>query len=162
MGTLRKNGSYFDDIDDLDRQIIAIFKANGRASNQKIAQRLGLSAAAVGARVRRLENDRLLKVVLVTDFSVQGYELLLSLGINTLNRDPRTVAQEIAELPQIFSCSLMSGRYNIEALVALPDVDSLQDFIERDLAAIDGIGDVRVEIVVDMLKYEFDVVPFTR
>lgn len=161
MDTIR-SGGFLEDTDDIDRQIIAVLKANGRASNQKIAQVVGLSPAAVGVRVRRLEKEGILKVVLVSDFSVIGCDLLLAIGIKTARREVDLVAEEIAALPQIFSCTVMAGTYNIEALVALPDADSLQDFLERDLARIDGIADVVVDIVVDMLKYEFDVVPFTR
>src|SRR5882757_4120240 len=152
--------SRYEDVDDLDREIIAVLKDNGRASNQKIAQRLGLSPAAVGARVRRLEKARMLRVVVVADFDVIGCELLLAAGIRVERRDPRAVARDLAALPQVFSCSLMAGTYNIEALIALPSVDGLKDFMENSLAHISGISEFSAEVVVDMLKYEFDVVPF--
>jgi Lrp/AsnC family transcriptional regulator for asnA, asnC and gidA len=154
--------SRYEDVDDLDRQIIAVLKDNGRASNQKIARKLGLSPAAVGARVRRLEKEKMLRIVVVSDFDVIGCELLLAVGIRVERRDPREVAQDLAALPQVFSCSLMAGTYNIEALVALPSVDALKDFMEVSLAHISGIGEFSAEVAVDMLKYEFDVVPFTR
>jgi Lrp/AsnC family transcriptional regulator for asnA, asnC and gidA len=153
--------SRYDDVDDLDREIIAVLKRNGRASNQKIAQKLGLSPAAVGARVRRLEKAGMLRIVVVADFAVIGCELLLAVGIRVERRDPRAVARDLAALPQVFSCSLMAGTYNIEALVALPNVDALKDFMEISLAQISGISELSSEVVVDMLKYEFDVVPFT-
>jgi Lrp/AsnC family transcriptional regulator for asnA, asnC and gidA len=154
--------SRYEDVDDLDRQIIAVLKDNGRASNQKIAQKLGLSPAAVGARVRRLEKEKMLRIVVVADFDVIGCELLLAVGIRAERRDPRLVARDLAALPQVFSCSLMAGTYNIEALVALRSVEALKDFMEISLAQISGIGEFSAEVVVDMLKYEFDVVPFTR
>ncbi|MDB5583566.1 MAG: putative HTH-type transcriptional regulator [Bradyrhizobium sp.] len=154
--------SRYEDVDDLDRQIIAVLKDNGRASNQKIAQKLGLSPAAVGARVRRLEKERMLRVVVVADFEVIGCDLLLAVGIRVERRDPRSVARDLAALPEVFSCSLMAGVHNIEALIALPDVDALKDFMENKLANIAGISEFSAEVVVDMLKYEFDVVPFTR
>lgn len=160
MPTLRT--SHYADVDDLDHQIIAVLKDNGRASNQKIAQKLGLSPAAVGARVRRLEKARMLRVVVVADFDVLGYNLLLAVGIRVERRDPRLVARDLAALPQVFSCSLMAGVYNIEALVVLPDVNGLKDFMENSLAHIAGINEFSAEVVVDMLKYEFDSVPFSR
>lgn len=158
----RKTSLNYEEIDALDRQIIAALKRDGRASNQMIAKQLGLSAAAIGARVRRLERERLLRVALVADFDVIGCDLLLAVGIRVAQRDPRAVARDLAALPAVFSCSIMAGSYNIEALVALSHADALKDFLETDLAGIEGISDVSVEIAVDMLKYEFDVVPFTR
>lgn len=162
MAIAQKGSRSYEDIDDLDWQIIAALKRNGRASNQKIAQKLGLSPAAVGARVRRLEKERMLRLVLVSDFEVLGCGLLVAFGINAERRDVRAVARDLAELPQVFSCSTMIGSYNIEALVALSSAEQIGDFLENDLAKIEGIGQVAVEIAVDMLKYEFDVVPFTR
>ncbi len=162
MAIAQKVSRSYEDIDDLDLQIIAALKANGRASNQKIAQKLGLSPAAVGARVRRLEKERMLRLVLVADFEVIGCGVLVALGINVERRDVRAVARDLAELPQVFNCSTMIGAYNIEALIALSSAQEIGHFLENDLAAIEGIGQVTADIVVDMLKYEFDVVPFTR
>lgn len=158
----RRTGRMFEDTDELDRQIIDELKRDGRASNQKVARNLGLSAAAVGARIRRLERDRLLRMVLVSDFEVIGCELLLTVRVRVRGRSARLVAQDLAALPEVFSCSVMVGAYNIELLVALPDIASLQRFLETDLAAIEGVSEVSTDTVVDMLKYDFDIVPFTR
>jgi Lrp/AsnC family transcriptional regulator for asnA, asnC and gidA len=148
------------DFDGLDEQIVGALKENGRASNQKIAEQLGLSAAAVGALIKRMERDRILQLVLVSDFTVAGCGLMLAVGIHVVRRSARLVALELAKLPQVFSCSVMIGKYNVEALVGLSGVEELKRFIEVDLATIEGIGEVSVDIAADMLKYEFDVVPF--
>ena len=161
MAPIVKSARTYEEIDELDRQIIEALKEDGRASNQRLAARLGLSPTAVGARIRRLERDQVLRVALVADFDVIGCELLLTLSIKVEQRDAGAVARELAALPEVFSCSVMIGAYNLEALVALPNVESLKQFIEVDLAAICGISEVSVDVAVDMLKYDFDVVPFT-
>ena len=156
-----KSAPMYTDLDAIDLQIISALKEDGRASNQRIARDLELSPAAVSARIRRLERDRMLKMVLVSDFDVLGCDLLLSVGVKVNHRDARAVAEDLAALPEVFSCNLMVGLYNVEALVALRDAAALKKFIEQDIAQIDGIHEISVEVAVDMLKYEFDIVPFT-
>ena len=67
------------ELDDIDRRIIAAMKADGRATNQRIARTLKIAPATVSARIRRLEDINAMRVVAVTDFSALGYRVLLSL-----------------------------------------------------------------------------------
>ena len=53
--------------DATDRQILRILREDGRASHAAIAKRVGLSAPAVGERVRKLE----------TSGVIQGYRAVL-------------------------------------------------------------------------------------
>ena len=50
-------------IDDVDRAIVEQLRVNGRATNQQIANTLGLTAATVSARIRRMEEADKLRVV---------------------------------------------------------------------------------------------------
>ena len=52
-------------IDDIDRAIVDQLRLNGRATNQQIANVLGLTAATVSARIRRMEDADKLRVVAV-------------------------------------------------------------------------------------------------
>lgn len=151
----------FAETNEVDRAIIDCLRADGRASNQRIAQQVGISASAVGARIRRMEADDILRIALVADFSVENYSLLLVLGIKTSARSALAVAKDLAKLKSILGCSVAAGQHNIEAFAGLTDMEAMTGFVEDDLASIEGIQDVSISIVVDMLKYELDVVPFT-
>jgi Lrp/AsnC family transcriptional regulator, leucine-responsive regulatory protein len=149
-------------IDKTDEAIIRLLKDNGRASNQRIAARLGLSSAAVGARIRRMEREELLRVTLVADFAFAGYGVLLIIGIRTSKRAARDVAADAAALPEVLSVGLAIGIHDIELFAGLPDLAALPRFLQGDLARIPGIEELAVSVVLDMVKYEFDIVPFTR
>ena len=41
-------------VDEIDRAIVAELRKNGRATNQQIANQLGLTAATVSTRIRRM------------------------------------------------------------------------------------------------------------
>jgi DNA-binding Lrp family transcriptional regulator len=93
---------------------------------------------------------------------IAGYGLLLIIGIRTSKRAARDVAADAAVLSEVLSVGLAIGIHDIELFVGLPDLAALPRFLQGDLARIPGIEEVAVSIVIDMVKYEFDIVPFTR
>jgi Lrp/AsnC family transcriptional regulator for asnA, asnC and gidA len=144
------------ELDDIDRHIIAALKADGRATNQKIARSLKISPATVGARIRRLENVNAMRVVAVTDFAALGYQVLLAVGIEVQGRPAEEVAQELAALEEVFAVHLVTGARDIEILVALHDLKELETFLLQDVGKIRGIGSLAAGIAADIIKYDFD------
>lgn len=146
--------------DPVDSAIVRMLQQDSRISNQQIASELDIAAGAVAQRIRKLEQGEYIRLVLVSDFAVIGCDLLFSIGIHVHGRSADHVAEDLARLPEVFSCTTMLGRYNVEALVALSGMDELREFVETELANIPGISEAHFDIVVDMLKYEFSIVPF--
>jgi Lrp/AsnC family transcriptional regulator for asnA, asnC and gidA len=146
-------------LDDVDRSIVAQLRANGRATNQQIADRLGLTGATVSARIRRLEDADKLRVVAVSDFAAHGYNVLIEIAIEVDGRPASDVAAELCELPEVFAAHLVTGRYDIDILVVLHDFDEIQTLLLERLARIDGIRSMTPAIAVDVVKYKFDVAP---
>jgi Lrp/AsnC family leucine-responsive transcriptional regulator len=144
------------ELDDIDRHIIAALKADGRATNQRIARALKISPATVGARIRRLENINAMRVVAVTDFAALGYQVLLAIGIEVQGRAAEEVAQELAALEEVFAVHLVTGARDIEILVALKDLKELEVFLLQDIAKIRGIRTLSAGIAADVIKYDFD------
>lgn len=145
--------------DDTDRQIVAELRQNGRATNQQIAEHLGLTATTVSSRIRRMEDADQLRVVAVSDFSAHGFELLMQLAIEVDSRPASEVAIELAEFPEVFAVHIVTGRYDIDALVVLHDFTDLAHLLFDQLASIRGIRSITPSIAVDILRYQFDVAP---
>lgn len=143
----------------MDRAIVAHLRKNGRATNQQIADRLNLTAATVSSRIRRMEESDTLRVVAVSDFSAHGYNVLLEVAIEVDGRPASQVAEELAKLPQVFAAHIVTGRYDIDILVALHDFDELSDLLLNKLAKIRGIRSMVPAIAIEVVKYEFDVAP---
>ncbi len=144
------------ELDEVDRHIIAALKADGRATNQKIARSLQLSPATVGARIRRLENMNAMRVVAVTDFAALGYKVLLAVGIEVQGRAAEEVARELAALEEVFAVHMVTGARDIEILVVLHDLEELETFLLQDIAKIRGIRALAAGIAADVIKYDFD------
>jgi Lrp/AsnC family transcriptional regulator for asnA, asnC and gidA len=144
------------ELDEIDRKIILFLKADGRATNQQIAQELGLSAATVSARIRRLERSNAMRVVAVTDFGALGYKVLLAIGVEVAGRSAEKVARDLAKLPGIFAVHLVTGAREVEILVGLREYDDLQAFLLRDVAKVRGIRSLSASVAADVVKFNFD------
>lgn len=144
---------------DLDNAIIKILKKDGRTSNQKIADMLGVTTSMVATCIRRMENAKAMKVVAVSDFSAFDYNVLLPIGVDVKGRRADDVARDIAALDDVASVQLVSGKHDIEILVTLSSLGKMSDFLLEKLSQIKGVRSLNPSFAVDIIKYDFDVAP---
>src|ERR1700679_1161525 len=147
------------EFDETDRKILELLKVNGRATNQKIARDLKVSAATVSARIRQMEDAKAMKVVAATDFAAFGYDTLIAIGVEVQGRPAEEVAREFAKLPQILSINLVTGAKDIEILLGVQEISELSHFLLNDVAAIRGVRNLSPAIAVEIVKFDFDVAP---
>lgn len=145
--------------DDVDRSIIELLRRNGRATNQQIADTLGLTAATVSTRIRRMEDADKLRVVAVSDFSAHGYNVLIPAAIEVDGRPAAEVAEQLVAFPEVFAAHLVTGPHDIDVLLALKDYGEVSEFMLGKLAQVEGIRAIVPAIAVDVVKYKFDVAP---
>lgn len=145
--------------DATDTNIVEQLRLNGRANNQQIAEELGLTATTVSTRIKRMEDANQLRVVAVSDFSAHGFNVLLRVAVEVDGRPASEVARELCTLPEVFAAHIVTGRYEIDMLVALHDFDDLSEFLLSKLSSVHGIRSLTPAIVVDIIKYQFDVAP---
>lgn len=146
-------------LDELDSGILELLRANGRATNQEIAEKLSVTAATVSSRLRRMEDARVMRVVAVTDFAAHGYNVLIALGVKVAGRRIRDVAKDLAELPEVLSVNVMNGAHEIELLVALHDFSEINMLLSDHIASVEGVYEISPGIAADIVKFEFNVVP---
>ena len=148
--------------DATDLNIVEQLRLNGRANNQQIAEKLGLTATTVSTRIKRMEDADQLRVVAVSDFTAHGFNVLLRISVSVDGRPASDVANELVALREVVAAHIVTGVYDIDMLVALHDFDDLSDFLLDKLPAIRGIRTLTPAVVVDIVKYKFDVAPIDR
>jgi len=146
-------------VDAIDKGIIEILTANGRATNQDIAAKLSIVPATVTSRLSRLEEERIMRVVAVTDFAAHGYNILIAIGVRVKGRPVKDVANDLAALPEVFSVNIMHGRHNLEILVVLHEFDEVRLFLVEHVSRIPGIEELDPAIAAEIIKFEFNVAP---
>lgn len=122
-----------DRFDAIDRRILSILREHGRASHAHVAKQVGLSAPAVGERIRKLEHAGV----------VLGYRAVLApdaLGLPicafvALAPRPGTVVAELVErlldLPEIEELHSVAGTYSYFAKVRVASPEELDAFLDR-------------------------------
>ncbi|WP_309643939.1 Lrp/AsnC family transcriptional regulator [Phenylobacterium sp.] len=143
-------------LDRLDLRILAILQADGRITNQALAQQVALSASACLARVRRLEADGL----------IQGYHARLDIerirptvtvyGEVTLksHRPADLLAFEavLAEIPEVVEAAQVSGSFDYLIKVVAPDVRAWGDLADRLLQEGLGVDKIASHILMKDAK----------
>lgn len=146
-------------LDPIDSRIIEILRSDGRASNQQIAERLSVTAATVSARLRRMEDSKVMRVVAVADFAAHDYKILIAVGIRVVGRNAADVARDLVKLPEVFAVNLMCGPLDIELLVTLREFEEINIFLADHVAQIHGVSELYPGIAADIVKFEFSVAP---
>ena len=127
-------------LDATDIRILNELQRDARLTNVELAARVNLSASPCLARVRRLETEGLIDRR-VTLLNARKLGLKVNVFIQISLDKQRKAAldvfeREIAVLPEIMECYLMSGDadYLVRALV--PDVDALERLIVEHITRI--------------------------
>lgn len=148
--------------DATDLAIVQQLRGNGRATNQQIAEKLNMTATTVSTRIRRMEDASQLRVVAVSDFSAHGFNFLMRVAVEVDGRPASEVARELAKFPEVFAVHVVTGRYDIDLLVALTHFEDLSRLMLDKFSQVGGIRSMTPSIVVDIVKYQFDVAPIER
>ncbi|MBP6051636.1 MAG: Lrp/AsnC family transcriptional regulator [Pseudomonadales bacterium] len=147
-------------LDDVDRRLIELLRADGRMAFRALADALGVTESGARARVRQLETSGFMKVVAVADAEAAGFELLLAVGVEVEGRPALEVAEALAALPEVFSVSQVVGTYDIELLMVARDHEHLAELVTATLVRIPGVRRILTGLAVDVLKNQPDWVPF--
>ena len=126
-------------MDELDREIIAILQSNGRASNARIARRIGVSEGTVRRRLKKLIADGVIDIVAVVDAERLGYDTEALVGVQVDPDKVMEVAANLGELPESNWVAITTGTYDVFMWVTLPSADQLGAFLREKLGIVSGV-----------------------
>jgi Lrp/AsnC family transcriptional regulator, leucine-responsive regulatory protein len=143
-------------LDHFDRRIIATLQEDARMPVAAIAERVNLSATPVSRRIKRLEDEGLIRAYApVLDELKLGFELNAYVLINLAAHSDENIdafEHEIAENPYVIACHAVTGDSDYLVHVIARDVEHLSQITLRKLVRIKGVRDVRSIIVLETIK----------
>ena len=117
-------------IDVIDRRIITVLEADGRASLADIGKIVDLSGPAVGERLRRLRADGVIEgFTLRIDPRALGYTLEAIVRIKPRSKQLHIVEQLIRDEPRFTACDRVTGDDCFIARLSLVSVAELDDIL---------------------------------
>lgn len=141
------------EIDRYDRQILTVLQADGRISNQELADRIGLSPSPCLRRVRVLEEAGLIVGYrALLDAKALGLSLTALVQISMDRHTPErfaTFEAAVAEIPEVMECLLITGQAaDYQLKVAVKDLDAYQELLLKRITGIPGVSGVHSSFVL--------------
>ena len=143
-------------LDDRDIAMLQVLSAEGRISNARLAERVGLSASPCWERVRKLERAGI----------ISGYHASLSLKNLTQSMTVfvtveltdhtgpafRVYEAHIRKLPQVMACWALGGGFDYLMQVVVRDIEAYQVLMDSVLEAEVGLARYFTYVVTKEVK----------
>jgi Lrp/AsnC family transcriptional regulator for asnA, asnC and gidA len=139
-------------LDKSNRRIIEILQQDGRRSFTSIGRDLGMSEAAVRARVQRMTDAGVLSVVAVTDPLRLGFEVMALIAVQAT--DLTRVADEVSEWAETSYVVIAAGAYDLLVEVVCEDNSDLLRVVER-LRSVDGVRSTETFMYLSLRKMTY-------
>ncbi|MFC4071024.1 Lrp/AsnC family transcriptional regulator [Actinoplanes subglobosus] len=141
-------------LDDTNKLIIEHLQRDGRMSYATLAKTIGLSEAAVRQRVQRLLDNGLMQIVAVTDPLTLGFARQAMVGLR-VNGNLRTIADRIAEVPEVDYVVICAGRYDLLVELVCTDDEHLLDILNEKVRTIDGVTEADTFMYLRLAKQTY-------
>lgn len=140
--------------DELDHKIIELLFEDARISNRKLAAKLDFTEGTIRSRVKRLEDENLIRFTAVTNMNNLDRPQLASIGVHVDQNLMQAVIDELTAMPEIGAVIKMFGRFDILALSLFEGLPAVHDMASNKILALKGVRHVETLTVVDILKYD--------
>lgn len=140
-------------LDETDRRLLDILSEDGRISYVDLAEKLGLSRVAVRERMRQLKEKGVIeKYSVVINSEKVGKGVSAFFEVDCEPTALVEVAQQLADNPRVASCYQMTGPSTLHMHVLVEDFEKLEQFINEELYALEGITRVESHILLRRFK----------
>jgi len=139
-------------LDKTDLVLLKVLQRDGRATNVELAQQANLSESSCLRRVRQLEADGVIERYAAV-VSQPAVDLPLNIFI-TITLDSQSEAalrafeREIASMPEVMECYLMTGAADYLIRIVARDVDDLERIHSTRLTRLAGVSRVTSSIAM--------------
>jgi DNA-binding Lrp family transcriptional regulator len=143
-------------LDELDRRLLLELQDNARVSSAELARRFDLSGPGLQKRLRRLEQQGVIRryATLVSREAV-GLDLLCFVHVMLAHHRPNSLKQfpdRVRRLPEVLECHYLTGEVDYLLKVVVANHDHLERFLFEKLMKVDGVDRIRTSIVLKEIK----------
>lgn len=141
------------DLDDLDRSIIALLTEDGRLSASEISTRIGgVSERTVRNRISALLQNRHIVIGAIPDPTALGRDVQADVLIRVEPGKIDRVAIDLGEYDEVGYLAATTGEYNLTAAVFVTTHAELLDFTENVIGRMPGVERVVPCMILRMYK----------
>lgn len=143
-----------DQVDEVDRQVLAELLLNARQSIKAVARKCQINASTVRYRIRALESRGLMRFITVLNPPALGIGVFALVEIEP---EPNRLTEVVASLrnkswlPQIF---VTTGPTPIKGILQAEDIRAIMKIKNQELTQIEGITGVEISTLVSTRKMD--------
>lgn len=139
----------------MNASILRHLQQNAKASYTTIAKELDVSEGTIRSRVNKMLHEGIFEFIIHTHPSKIGFDVQAIIGLSTRLGMQSIVAEQLEAHPSIRFVGAFSGNYDLMIQGYFSTNESLIHYINNDLAEIEGIVDVDVNVELKQYKDTF-------
>ncbi len=145
-------------------EILEILEKNARTTPEDMAKMLGMKVAAVKSAVKKLEKDGvILKYKAVVNKELlreedSGVRALIEVRVTPQkNLGFDHIAERIYMFPEVTSCYLMSGTYDLLVVVEGKSIHTVSSFVAEKLSPMENVRGTVTHFILKKYKEDGDI-----
>nr|WP_314071818.1 Lrp/AsnC family transcriptional regulator [uncultured Roseococcus sp.] len=143
-------------MDEKDRQLIAALQADGRLTNQDLAERINLSPSPCLRRLRMLEEANVIRgYTAIIDEGAYGLPVTAFVRVRLQKHSSDAVAAfeaAIQRVDSILDCYVMTGSDDYLLRVLVESLKDYEQFVRSRLHPIPGIASIDTSFAYGVVK----------
>ncbi len=142
-------------LDTLDKRIVEELRENARASNRTIAADLDVSEATVRGRIRRMLDDRLIRIQAVTNIEALHRPVFAFVWIEVERGRVEEIAETLCGFEEIRYVARLMGRADLLAMALVESAGELAELVRERIARIAGVRRAEPQQVLRTVKHDY-------
>ncbi len=143
-------------LDRFDVSLLVALQHDAHATHQQLGEQVHLSPSQVSRRIQRLEAGGWIK-----RYVAQLDPAALGLGVRAVSyvtlmrnsgEEGRAFEQALGAFPEVLECYAVAGESDYILHMVATDLQTLSESVLRRLARIQGVGQIRSNIVLNCVK----------
>lgn len=143
-------------LDETDRAILRLLQEDGRISNAEIARRVGLSAPASHARIKRLEEAGVIRrYATLLNRELLGFDMVCFINVSLQLHQFEAVErfkELVQDMPEVLECHHITGEFDYLLKAVFRNRNELQEFVVNKLTPIPGMARINTSLVLIEIK----------
>ncbi|NDF33340.1 MAG: Lrp/AsnC family transcriptional regulator [Euryarchaeota archaeon] len=139
-------------LDDTDRRIIEVLERDARTSLRGIAEEVGVSLGTVSNRVKKLEDNEVIKDYrVILDSEKVGWNLNVVIGLRIQKGRLIEIQEKIARDNRVYGVYDVTGEFDSMVIARAVDRSDLDD-LSKNVLSMDGVVRSVTHLVLNTVK----------
>lgn len=146
-------------------EILEILEKNARTTPEEIAKMLNMTPKAVSSTIRKFEKDgiilkykALINKEILRGEDESGVRALIEVKVTPQkNLGFDHIAERIYRFPEVTSCYLMSGTYDLLVVVEGKNLQTVSNFVAEKLSSMEHIRGTVTHFILKKYKEDGDI-----